>query len=294
MSILAIFAVTAIFTGCQNNSNKAYDQAMAAGKDAVASKNYSKAESEFDHAYDLKKTDEAKAYGQQAKDVKDAIAAGEKAHYDDALTKTTAAVDKANGYSVLKHQAQDLNKTFTKCKDNYENDIQPLQEEAQSDEANNKYQDAINSYKKILALPYINGKYYKAIKKATEKSIAFDKRQMKKDDKQSDSEDTISSATNSSKNTKSNNTKNDAKTSSSANNAGLKTGEAANNNREVDGQTVSMSGVGQIRGRLKELGYNSASWSDADIINMFRSAAANGHKTPDSITKQDVQNYLKH
>lgn len=285
ISILALFAIAAISVGCQTkNNSSAYDQAMTAGKTAVADKKYDKAHSEFNHAYSIKKTKEAKAYAAQASDMKQAIDAALKSHFDDGIESVTKAIDEPNGYSVLIKQAKSLNNTLNKCQENYENDIQPLQDKADEAEANSKFQDAIDAYQSILDLPYINEKYYKAIKNDAKKGIKRDKAKLKDNKPIKNSENSTSQA----------NANNASKSVTATSKVNPNEGINKAGDHKVDGQTVSSANVSQIRSQLKSLGINPGPWSDQDIINLYRSAAANGHKTPDSITKDDVSNYLKH
>lgn len=51
--------------------------------------------------------------------------------------------------------------------------------------------------------------------------------------------------------------------------------------------------VQQIRTQLDKLGESTAGWSPQDLINLFNYAYQQGHTTIDSITKDDVEGYLK-
>lgn len=67
-----------------------------------------------------------------------------------------------------------------------------------------------------------------------------------------------------------------------------KMGDHTVNGKEVDQETIE-----NVKKKLKSLGYNPASWSPQDIINLYRYASNQGHDTPDKITKDDVNGYLK-
>ena len=60
----------------------------------------------------------------------------------------------------------------------------------------------------------------------------------------------------------------------------------------VNGKEVSQDTIINMKDKLKFLGYNPASWSPQDIIDLYRFATNRGHSDPDQLTKQDVQDYL--
>ena len=62
---------------------------------------------------------------------------------------------------------------------------------------------------------------------------------------------------------------------------------------KVKGEEVTQPTIDAIKKRMDSLGYNSSAWSPQDVINMYRKAADNGHDSVDSITKEDIQSYLK-
>ncbi|MCT3475393.1 hypothetical protein EFR27_09595, partial [Lactobacillus delbrueckii subsp. bulgaricus] len=62
---------------------------------------------------------------------------------------------------------------------------------------------------------------------------------------------------------------------------------------KVGGSTVTSRDVQQIRTQLDNLGESTAGWSPQDLINLFNYAYQQGHTTIDSITKDDVEGYLK-
>ncbi|MCI1915643.1 MAG: hypothetical protein LKJ04_00485, partial [Lactobacillus sp.] len=129
------------------------------------------------------------------------------------------------------------------------------------------YQSAIADYEEILDLPYINGKYYRKVKKQVQRLLA--RAQAK-----------------SSNQTSSNSSTNSAQGDPSQGNKSAPAGYV------VGGQTVSMSARGQIRSRLTDLGYNQAQFTDDQVVGIFNTAYNNGHQSPAEITKDDVAQYL--
>ncbi|MCF1783347.1 hypothetical protein LZD76_02505 [Lactobacillus mulieris] len=254
-------------------SNSSYDKAMASGKENVKNEKYDDAASDFNKAYDLKHTAQAKAYANQAENMSDAITYGKRSKYTASLNSIANVINEENGYTVLISKAKTLKKVIKTAYDNYKTTIHPLLTAAQEAESKKDYQLAINNYEQILELPYINGKYYQAIKSNTEAKLKEDKDLLKKQSSSSSSSSQSSSSSNSASSSKMNGEFSDSRT--------------------VDGKTVSSSTQTEIRNRLKALGYDASPWSPQDIINLYRYAFAQGHKTPDSITKSDVENYLK-
>lgn len=255
-----------------NVSTSAYATQMSQGKDAAKEEKYDDAADHFNRAYELKATSEAKTYAKQAENMSDAITYAKRAHYTTALTSVQKVIDAKAGYQVLTTKGKELKTTLTKVEENYENEIQPLQDAAQKAEANKDWQKAINNYEEILELSYINGKYYQAIKKDAEASIKADKKKLKeaKENKASAKSSTSSNAASSSSDSR-----------------------YSENDHTVNGSNVSLSTQDQIRNRLKALGISPNPWSPQDLINLYRYATTQGHKTPNDITKSDVENYLK-
>lgn len=80
----------------------------------------------------------------------------------------------------------------------------------------------------------------------------------------------------------------------STGNAGkVKNGAGAMGDHKVKGEEVTQPTIDAIKKRMDSLGYNSSAWSPQDVINMYRKAADNGHDSVDSITKEDIESYLK-
>lgn len=249
-------------TGSANNVQASqYTQAMNKGKAYVDARKYEAAEEAFEDAYDAKPTETARAYAKQAEHLADAIDEALDAEYADAVKDASRAAETTNGYRIMTKQAKDYQDKFNECLENYQQEIAPLLRNAKVAENQNNYDDAIRAYQDILDLPYINGKYYQKIYK--EVSDELEDVQEEKDEHPS--------ANNSSSSTSTSNT--------------------SSNDRTVDGQTVSMSAIGQIRGVLQGLGVDDSSYSDQQIVDLFRMAAANGHHAPVQITKDDVQKY---
>lgn len=80
----------------------------------------------------------------------------------------------------------------------------------------------------------------------------------------------------------------------STGNAGkVKNGAGAMGDHKIKGEEVTKPTIDAIKKRMDSLGYNSSAWSPQDVINMYRKAADNGHDSVDSITKEDIESYLK-
>ncbi|MDE6555197.1 MAG: hypothetical protein K2L40_04415 [Lactobacillus sp.] len=138
---------------------------MNQGKDAASSQKYETAEEKFEDAHDVKATSESKAYADQAGDMKDAKEEIREYEFKDALGELDKAANKTNGYSVMTKQASKLYKTIDKVQDHITHDINPLYKQAKLSYRDSDYQAAVESCDQILDLPYINGKYYKKVKK---------------------------------------------------------------------------------------------------------------------------------
>lgn len=272
----------------KNNNNATYTQAMASGKNAVTAKKYPEASSDFSHAYDIKNTDEAHNYKDQSDGMTDAINSTKNGNYGDALDTVKDVIDQDGGYEVLKNQGKELRSTINDVKDNYEHEIKPLFKKAKKEEKDEQYKKAVSEYKKVLDLPYINGKYYGKYEKQAEDGIKRDKDLTDSHDESEDSnkEDSSSnSSTDKSEKKESSNTD----TSDSTGNAG-KTGAGAMGDHKVNGKTVGSSQISQLRKKVGSLGYDSSSWSPQDLIDLYRKS---DHSDPSQITKSDVKSYLK-
>lgn len=170
---ITAFFITFLAVGCSNtssnnssnNSSDKYTTYMNQGKDAASSQKYETAEEKFEDAHDVKATSESKACADQAGDMKDAKEEIREYEFKDALGELDKAANKTNGYSVMTKQASKLYKTIDKVQDHITHDINPLYKQAKLSYRDSDYQAAVESCDQILDLPYINGKYYKKVKK---------------------------------------------------------------------------------------------------------------------------------
>ncbi|MDE7050926.1 MAG: hypothetical protein K2O75_08720 [Lactobacillus sp.] len=170
---ITAFFITFLAVGCSNtssnnssnNSSDKYTTYMNQGKDAASSQKYETAEEKFEDAHDVKATSESKAYADQAGDMKDAKEEIREYEFKDALGELDKAANKTNGYSVMTKQASKLYKTIDTVQDHITHDINPLYKQAKLSYRDSDYQAAVESCDQILDLPYINGKYYKKVKK---------------------------------------------------------------------------------------------------------------------------------
>ena len=317
VAIMAFF-ITLFAVGCSNSSNSSsnngsdkYTTYMSQGKDAASSQKYEAAEEKFEDAHDVKATSESKAYADQAGAMKDAQEEIREYEFKDALGELDKAANKTNGYSVMTKQAAKLYKTINKVQDHITHDINPLYKQAKLSYRDGNYQATVESCDQILDLSYINGKYYKKVKKNVKhlRKVANAKlngEDVNDDidtdnlDANDDDEATTSSSNQSNSNTA--NTQNNsaaskqsshATTSNSNANNSSNTNSSSNSNSGmmIDGQTVTGRVIAQTRNQLSSLGVDTSSWSDQKVVNFMRSAANNGHTTIDSYTKQDVENF---
>ena len=251
--------------------------------------------------------------------------------FKDALGELDKAANKTNGYSVMTKQAAKLYKTINKVQDHITHDINPLYKQAKLSYRDGNYQATVESCDQILDLSYINGKYYKKVKKNVKHlrkvanaklngedvndDIDTDNLDANDDDEATTSHKSTSSKSNSSNSSNTNtssssnqsnsntaNTQNNsaaskqsshATTSNSNANNSSNTNSSSNSNSgmRIDGQTVTGRVIAQTRNQLSSLGVDTSSWSDQKVVNFMRSAANNGHTTIDSYTKQDVENF---
>lgn len=251
--------------------------------------------------------------------------------FEDALGELDKAANKTNGYSVMTKQAAKLYKTINKVQDHITHDINPLYKQAKLSYRDGNYQATVESCDQILDLSYINGKYYKKVKKNVKHlrkvanaklngedvndDIDTDNLDANDDDEATTSHKSTSSKSNSSNSSNTNtssssnqsnsntaNTQNNsaankqsshATTSNSNANNSSNTNSSSNSNSGmmIDGQTVTGRVIAQTRNQLSSLGVDTSSWSDQKVVNFMRSAANNGHTTIDSYTKQDVENF---
>lgn len=253
----------------KNTNDSQYASYLNSGKKAAQEKKYDQAASDFKNAYQIKHTVQARAYQRQANNLSDANSDGIAGEYDDAIQAAVKAKDNDNGYSVMNEAARDLKHTLLDVKDNYENEIKPIFNQASDNEDKGNYSEAIDNYKEVLKLPYVNYKFYAAPKKKAQNGIDRDRSAQKQndEDKQDDAD------------------KKAAK--SDKHKAG------AMGDHTVNGQTVTNSDIAALRKRVGQLGYEASSWSPQDLVDMFRQAASRGHNSPSEISKSDVESFLK-
>lgn len=244
-----------------------YQTYLKQGQKAARQKHYSQAIKDFRAAYQVKATSYARTCRQQAQNLRDSNRQGLAGNYDAAISASQKAQAKS-GYSVMRQDAQNLEKTLKDVQDNYENEIKPIFNQASDNEDQGNYEEAIDNYRQILKLPYINYKFYGKWKRQAQDKIQEDRQQRQKTDR--DSQDTSS----------------DSKT---------KKGHVAGamGDHQVNGKTVTADQISQLRKRVGDLGYEPTSWSPQDLIDLYRQAASHGHNSIASITKKDVEDFLK-
>ena len=271
-------------------ANSSYSSHMQAGKEAVRAKKYSQAADEFDQAYQAKATAQAKNYQAQAENLADSIKlAKTTVKYASALNLAQKAQEQNGGYSVMTSQAKKLVKQLKAVKDNYDSEIKPLLNKAAKAMEGGDYGSAVSTYSSILDLPYINGAYYTKVR-SNVKDLLKEAKSKQEDSSSSESSSSSSSSDSSSSKASSSSSSSSSAASSSSNQA---EGSGTSNNDKVGGSTVTSRDVPQIRTQLDKLGESTAGWSPQDLINLFNYAYQQGHTTIDSITKDDVEGYLK-
>ena len=276
-------------------ANSSYSSHMQAGKEAVKAKKYSQAADEFDQAYQAKATVQAKNYKAQAENLADSIKlAKTTVKYVSALNLAQKAQEHHGGYSVMTSQAKKLVKQLKAVKDNYDSEIKPLLKKAAKAMEDSDYDSAVSTYSRILDLPYINGAYYAKVRSNVKDLLKEAK--SKQDESSSSSENSSSSSSDSSSKSsskESSSSSSSAASSSASSSSNQAEGSGTSNNDKVGGSTVTSRDVQQIRNQLDNLGESTAGWSPQDLINLFNYAYQQGHTTIDSITKDDVEGYLK-
>ena len=276
-------------------ANSSYSRHMQAGKEAVKAKKYSQAADEFDQAYQAKATVQAKNYKAQAENLADSIKlAKTTVKYVSALNLAQKAQEQNGGYSVMTSQAKKLVKQLKAVKDNYDSEIKPLLKKAAKAMEDSDYDSAVSTYSRILDLPYINGAYYAKVRSNVKDLLKEAK--SKQDESSSSSENSSSSSSDSSSKSsskESSSSSSSAASSSASSSSNQAEGSGTSNNDKVGGSTVTSRDVQQIRNQLDNLGESTAGWSPQDLINLFNYAYQQGHTTIDSITKDDVEGYLK-
>lgn len=276
-------------------ANSSYSSHMQAGKEAVKAKKYSQAADEFDQAYQAKATVQAKNYKAQAENLADSIKlAKTTVKYVSALNLAQKAQEQNGGYSVMTSQAKKLVKQLKAVKDNYDSEIKPLLKKAAKAMEDSDYNSAVSTYSRILDLPYINGAYYAKVRSNVKDLLKEAK--SKQDESSSSSENSSSSSSDSSSKSsskESSSSSSSSAASSASSSSNQAEGSGTSNNDKVGGSTVTSRDVQQIRNQLDNLGESTAGWSPQDLINLFNYAYQQGHTTIDSITKDDVEGYLK-
>lgn len=295
VAVLALGGAGAYFYSSQQKqsqeqtANSSYSSHMQAGKEAVKAKKYSQAADEFDQAYQAKATAQAKNYQAQAENLADSVKlAKTTVKYASALNLAQKAQEQNGGYSVMTSQAKKLVKQLKAVKDNYDSEIKPLLNKAAKAMEDSDYDSAVSAYSSILDLPYINGAYYTKVRSDVKDLLKEAK--SKQEDSSSSSESSSSASSSKSSSKESSSSSSSAASSSSSNQA---EGSGTSNNDKVGGSTVTSRDVQQIRNQLDNLGESTAGWSPQDLINLFNYAYQQGHTTIDSITKDDVEGYLK-
>lgn len=273
----------------EQTANSSYSSHMEAGKEAVKAKKYSQAADEFDQAYQAKATAQAKNYQAQAENLADSVKlAKTTVKYASALNLAQKAQEQNGGYSVMTSQAKKLVKQLKAVKDNYDSEIKPLLNKAAKAMEDSDYDSAVSAYSSILDLPYIKGAYYAKVRSDVKDLLKEAK--SKQEDSSSSSESSSSDSSSKSSSKESSSSSSSAASSSSSNQV---EGSGTSNNDKVGGSTVTSRDVQQIRNQLDNLGESTAGWSPQDLINLFNYAYQQGHTTIDSITKDDVEGYLK-
>lgn len=277
----------------EQTANSSYSSHMQAGKEAVKAKKYSQAADEFDQAYQAKATAQAKNYQAQAENLADSIKlAKTTVKYASALNLAQKAQEQNGGYSVMTSQAKKLVKQLKTVKDNYDSEIKPLLNKAAKAMEDGDYDSAVSTYSSILDLPYINGAYYAKVR-SNVKDLLKEAKSKQEDSSSSESSSSSSSSDSSSSKASSSSSSSSSAASSSSSSSNQAEGSGTSNNDKVGGSTVTSRDVQQIRTQLDKLGESTAGWSPQDLINLFNYAYQQGHTTIDSITKNDVEGYLK-
>ncbi|MGM9906408.1 hypothetical protein [Lactobacillus sp.] len=280
----------------EQTASSSYSSHMQAGKEAVKAKKYSQAADEFDQAYQAKATAQAKNYKAQAENLADSIKlAKTTVKYASALNLAQKAQEQNGGYSVMTSQAKKLVKKLKAVKDNYDSEIKPLLKKAAQAMEDGDYDSAVSTYSSILDLPYINGAYYAKVRSNVKDLLKEAKSKQADSSSSSESSSSSSSSDSSSKSSsqESSSSSSSAASSSSSSSSNQAEGSGTSNNDKVGGSTVTSRDVQQIRNQLDNLGESTAGWSPQDLINLFNYAYQQGHTTIDSITKDDVEGYLK-
>ncbi len=282
-AVLAAVVMSVSVAGCASNNSSSkpaasqqsshYDTYMQAGIASVKKADYDTAADKFEQAYEAKKTAKAKAYENQADDFADAQEDIADYEFKDAKHALTSVINEESGYQLMTSRATRLRRKIQTVIDNFQEDINPLRSQAKEEYANKQYSQAAATCERILNLSYINGKYYRRVRRQV---TALQQR----------AQEAAEQAGQAAKSTTSQSTTTGSYDGRSSANT------SASDDTTVGGQAVSMSGRGQIRSRLMDLGFDQSKFSDQQIIDLFRVAYNNGHQSPADITAADVNEYL--
>lgn len=294
-TLLAALAMTFSLAGCSSHKQNTakpsqYDSYMNAGITRVKDGRYDAAADQFEEAYEVKKTSKAKAYENQADDFADAQEDIADYEFKEAKNALTQVIAEDNGYHLLTSRATRLRRKMQTVLNHFRDDINPLRGQARQQMNAGQYSAAADTLQRILDLPYINGKYYKRVRKQVNKLLAQAKDQTQQNSTKDQTQQNSTNSSNTTSAPNNNPAANNSSTANSNNSSNAAASSAADTT--VGGQAVSMSGRGQIRGRLIDLGFDQSQFSDAQVIGIFRTAYANGHQSPAEITAADVHQYL--
>lgn len=107
-----------------------------------------------------------------------------------------------------------------------------------------------------------------------------------------DKNESSSTSSSSTSNTQSSDNTNSSSSSVNTGNAG-KQGAGKMGDHTVNGKTVQDDTLAAIKKQLNALGFDANSWSPQDMIDLYRYANRNGTTSPEAITKDEVNAYLK-
>lgn len=280
-AVLAAVVMSVSVAGCASNNtskpaasqqSRRYDTYMQSGIASVKKADYDTAADKFEQAGDVKKTAKAKAYENQADYFADAQEDIADYEFKDAKHALTSVINEESGYQLMTSRATRLRRKIQTVIDNFQEDINPLRSQAKEEYESKQYSQAAATCERILNLSYINGKYYRRVRRQV---TALQQR----------AQEAAEQAGQAAKSTTQSTTTGSYDGSSSAN-------PSASDDTTVGGQAVSMSGRAQIRSRLLDLGFDQSKFSDQQIIDLFRVAYNNGHQSPADITAADVNEYL--
>lgn len=281
-------------TACSNqaapNSNSdSYTALMSAGKKAAKAQNYDEAKEKFDQASKIKNTTEAKAYAEQAEQLDKAKTSINSYNYENSLSNLNSAIGQKGGYSVMTEQAKKLYGIAEEVQNNLDNELTPLYKKAQNALDNQDYDQAQEYATEILSQPYLDGQYKEYYTDIRTKAQNI----LEKAKKQSDESTDSSKSSKDKESSKSSNDESSTSSSSSEDTNSSSSSSESSSSDTIDGQAVTSRTINQVRAKLDDIGANTSSWSDQDVINFMKSAADNGHTTIDSYTQSDVDSYNK-